>query len=245
MQSILALLLALLYTLTNHARHNELVAMRAVGVGLWRICLPYLAVGIVFGGVMFGVTEMLGPRASTRAAELTSNAAPGQMASDWCGPINIVRGKGSMRQSIEHARFNLKTGEMTGFVAELATADGGRKKFLPHDTGTRAEWKHDGWMFYRVLGQVYPEGSDIPQEEKLLDAIHLETLRITPAHLRERWRIQDLRRKFEVNKHKIGKHLLFTVAELRGFRRAQPDLKPGDPLYEQVNKDKAYYLYQK
>src|SRR6185503_16303607 len=40
-----ALLLALLYALTNHARHHELTAMRAAGVSLWRLCVPYLAVG--------------------------------------------------------------------------------------------------------------------------------------------------------------------------------------------------------
>src|SRR4029077_21069276 len=32
----LSLLLALLYALTNHARHNEITAMRAAGVSLWR-----------------------------------------------------------------------------------------------------------------------------------------------------------------------------------------------------------------
>src|SRR2546429_2429016 len=37
----MALLLALLYTLTNHARYHELTAMRAAGVSLGRICLPY------------------------------------------------------------------------------------------------------------------------------------------------------------------------------------------------------------
>ena len=42
-----ALLLALLYTLTNHARYNELTAIRAAGVSLLRICLPYLAVGLL------------------------------------------------------------------------------------------------------------------------------------------------------------------------------------------------------
>src|SRR6516225_5922155 len=41
-----ALLLALLYTLTNHARHNELTAIRAAGVSLWRLSLPYFAVGV-------------------------------------------------------------------------------------------------------------------------------------------------------------------------------------------------------
>src|ERR1700722_10488206 len=30
-----SLLLALLYALTNHSRHNELIAVRAAGVGIW------------------------------------------------------------------------------------------------------------------------------------------------------------------------------------------------------------------
>ena len=230
-----ALLLSLLYTLTNHARHNELVAMRAAGVSLWRVCLPYLTVGIVLGGVMFCVTEFLGPSASARADELEGNEGSGKTVSDWRGPINFVQGKGSARQSIENARFNLKTGEITGFVIELATEDGGRKKLLSQDPSTHAEWKRGGWMFYRVLSQVYPKGSDFPQEEKFLDAVHLESLRITPEHLRAQERIQALHQKFEKHKLKIGKHLLFTVAELRGFQQAQPDLKPGDPLYAQVN----------
>jgi lipopolysaccharide export system permease protein len=35
-----SLLLALLYALTNHNRYQELTAMRAAGVGLWRMSLP-------------------------------------------------------------------------------------------------------------------------------------------------------------------------------------------------------------
>src|SRR5438046_6123231 len=41
----IALLLVLLYSLTNHARDNELTAIRAAGVSLLRLCLPYLMVG--------------------------------------------------------------------------------------------------------------------------------------------------------------------------------------------------------
>jgi lipopolysaccharide export LptBFGC system permease protein LptF len=36
----IALLLALLYALTNHGRHNELIAMRAAGLSLGRISVP-------------------------------------------------------------------------------------------------------------------------------------------------------------------------------------------------------------
>src|ERR1700734_3607076 len=38
-----SLLLALLMALTQHARHNEITAMRAAGISLWRICAPYFA----------------------------------------------------------------------------------------------------------------------------------------------------------------------------------------------------------
>src|ERR1051326_4392324 len=41
------LLLALLYALTNHARHNELTAMRTAGISLGRLALPYVVVGLL------------------------------------------------------------------------------------------------------------------------------------------------------------------------------------------------------
>ena len=50
----MSLLLALLYALTNHARHHELTAMRAAAIPLWRMTLPYFVVGLLFSiGVAF------------------------------------------------------------------------------------------------------------------------------------------------------------------------------------------------
>ena len=57
----ITLLLALLYTLTNHARHNEITAMRAAGISLWRICAPHLAVGVAASLLLFGLNEWLVP----------------------------------------------------------------------------------------------------------------------------------------------------------------------------------------
>jgi len=51
----IALLLALLYALTTHSRHNELTAIRAAGVSLWRLALPYLAVGFLFSAALLVV----------------------------------------------------------------------------------------------------------------------------------------------------------------------------------------------
>jgi lipopolysaccharide export system permease protein len=56
------LLLSLLYALTHHARHNEITALRAAGVSLWRLCTPYFIVGLVAVGIYFTLNELLVPR---------------------------------------------------------------------------------------------------------------------------------------------------------------------------------------
>jgi lipopolysaccharide export system permease protein len=58
------LLLAMLYTLANHARYNEITAMRAAGISLWRICAPYFAVGVVASFALFALNEFLVPRST-------------------------------------------------------------------------------------------------------------------------------------------------------------------------------------
>ncbi len=56
------LLLALLYALTHHARHNEITALRAAGVSLWRLCAPYFVIGLVAAGTYFVMNELVVPR---------------------------------------------------------------------------------------------------------------------------------------------------------------------------------------
>lgn len=66
----ITLLLALLYALTHHAKHHELTALRAAGVSLWRLCVPYFVVGIVAGGVYFALNEIAVPRAADWSEEI-------------------------------------------------------------------------------------------------------------------------------------------------------------------------------
>jgi lipopolysaccharide export system permease protein len=64
----IALLLALLYALTQHARHNEITALRAAGISLWRLCVPYFVVGLAATAVMFWLDEGLVPYCNEQAA---------------------------------------------------------------------------------------------------------------------------------------------------------------------------------
>jgi lipopolysaccharide export system permease protein len=64
------LLLALLYALTHHARHNEITALRAAGVGLWRLCAPYFVVGLLTTGLYYVVSELAVPGCQKWSAEI-------------------------------------------------------------------------------------------------------------------------------------------------------------------------------
>ncbi len=72
----IALLLALLYALTNHARHHEITAIRAAGVSLWRLLLPYFAVGFAVSVALFALYQFLVPDSSEAAEAIKNRRQP-------------------------------------------------------------------------------------------------------------------------------------------------------------------------
>lgn len=68
-----SLMLATLYTLYNLTRNNELTAMRASGISIYRIMLPFLLIGIVFSLATAAVQELVIPQAMEWAQELKDN----------------------------------------------------------------------------------------------------------------------------------------------------------------------------
>jgi LPS export ABC transporter permease LptG len=68
----MSLLLAVLFCLSNLGKHNELIALRASGVGIGRIALPLLACGALATVVVFALNQSLVPRAKERADSFLS-----------------------------------------------------------------------------------------------------------------------------------------------------------------------------
>ena len=110
----IALLLAMLYTLTNHARHQEITAIRAAGVSLWRLTLPYFGVGLVASLALFAANELWVPQSGERAETIMKR----HLAADPHAP-----GRNEYRNLyFENTRdgrrwriglYNTETGEMT------------------------------------------------------------------------------------------------------------------------------------
>jgi LPS export ABC transporter permease LptG len=59
------LLLALLYTLTQMSRRNEIISMLTAGISLYRIFLPLVMVGLLMTGVLAALNYQLAPQAGS------------------------------------------------------------------------------------------------------------------------------------------------------------------------------------
>src|SRR5262249_7138424 len=72
----MAFLLSMLYTLTNHARHNELTAIRAAGVSLGRLSMPYVLVGFFLSLTVFALNELWVPQSLDAAEQILARRQP-------------------------------------------------------------------------------------------------------------------------------------------------------------------------
>ena len=66
----LSLFFGLLFSLVTLSKNNELLAMRAVGIGIPRACIPMILISVLAGVAMFCLTELLVPTSTEQADEL-------------------------------------------------------------------------------------------------------------------------------------------------------------------------------
>ena len=152
-----ALLLALLYTLTHHARHNEITAMRAAGVSLWRICAPYFAVGLAASAVLFALNESLVPSSAAWADRILHRYVH---SSDDSGTQKGYRGyfNAGARRLWQFTEYRVQTAEMTGPKVSWPLPDGSWRELKAE----RAVHTNGAWTFfnateYEQTGQTAPE----------------------------------------------------------------------------------------
>ncbi len=152
----IGLLLALLYALTNHARHQEITAIRAAGVSLWRLSLPYLGVGLLASLALFAINEYWVPTSDVRARAIQKRHQP----RDPTAPApNEYRGLGfdNTRDGRKWVIgvYNLRTGEMIEPKVYPIRPDKSKPWELRADRAQRI----DGvWTFYNA--RAYKEAAD-------------------------------------------------------------------------------------
>jgi lipopolysaccharide export system permease protein len=208
----MALLLALLYALTNHARHHELVAMRAAGLSYWRLAVPYLAVGLIASLGLFYLNERCVPQSEAAAEQILNRyqkvhgAAAAQAR--W-HPLNFKNEWDNRIWNI--GAFNLETHQMLRPQVEWSLPDGSRR----HIIAERAEWTNGCWTFFNVEEPDY-QSLNRTQTNRLAMAEFSET----PDLIMSEIKVSSL------SSVHAAKRPQLSIAEIRNYLRLHRRLTP-------------------
>ena len=157
----IALLLALLYALTHHARHNEITALRAAGVSLWRLCLPYFVIGLAATGIYFALNEIAVPRCNNWSDRILTRYVHD------AGPVESKTHfyKGGFRNARAHRNWLIE--EFDSAAATMVhpnvtwTSPDGSWHALVAD---HAVFTNDSWTFFnaQLFAQLTAHGNFVP-----------------------------------------------------------------------------------
>ena len=223
----IALLLALLYSLSGHARHNELTAMRAAGLSLARLSLPYLSVGLVFTATLFALNEFWVPRADEAARELvarhrrSTRSAAGR---EWFHNLHFRNARDGRIWNI--GAFNTVTFEMRNPQVEWSTPDE-YHRLIAHS----AVRSRNCWVFPDVQEII-----TIPGKPET-DTPGLQTNTLTRCDFSET--PEQIKSEIKVSRSgnfRTAKDVQLSIGELLDYLRLHPDLSRRDraPLYTKL-----------
>lgn len=145
-----ALLLALLYTLTYLGRHNEITAMRAAGVSLWRISAPYFVVGFFASLALFALNEFCVPQSNDWSEQILNRYTPKAVmkTSDTDATDALAFQNDRAHRTWFFRQFHVRTGELEGVIV---MTNGWRLE------ADRAVYTNGLWEFFHVAEYIQRE----------------------------------------------------------------------------------------
>lgn len=181
----IALLLALLYALTHHSRHNEITAMRAAGVSLWRICIPYFVVGFFASAVLFALNEFAVPRGADWADQILNRYIE---KNDALNSKQQVLGfqNDRAKRSWFFAQFKFRPPQLD----DVTVIDAARGLRLDAD---RAVYTNRIWEFFNAMKYVQPQtgGPFVPALQTNATVLAMPEFSETPREMQIELRIAE------------------------------------------------------
>jgi lipopolysaccharide export system permease protein len=212
-----ALLLAMLYALTQHARHNEITAMRAAGIGLWRLALPYLVTGFFLSVALFVINELWSPDADVRGEFIKArHAQKGGVKSDpsLVQNLGFVNARDGRNWTIK--LFNTETMEMTQPVVISTERDGSQLSLY----ASSAVRSNGVWFFFYVREfRGDPGSKTAPVPTIQADVMPRPDFNETPDEIRSELRIKA--RMVAKNRHNKKD---IPLAEIKDYVAIHPNI---------------------
>jgi len=214
-----SLLLALLYALTNHARHQELTAMRAAGLSLLRLCVPYFCAGFFFSVVLYLLNERWMPDSVDVAEQIRKRhvaAETGAADPKWHRDLTFHNDRDDRLWRI--LAYNAESGEMREAYVEWKPPGGSRRELFAE----RAIRTNGVWTFYTARVLIPPASPGGLALWQPTNELAIAEFSETCEQIRSEIKISQL------NRSKAARRIQLSVAEILDYKRLHPDLRALD-----------------
>jgi lipopolysaccharide export system permease protein len=183
-----AFLLAILYALTNHARHQELTAMRAAGLSLARISAPYLFVGFLLSLGLFALNELWVPRSADAAEQIRRRRITDSvMRAATQGALKVgfvLRGGGTCY----FGAYNLESTVALDTHLVLPEPDGGWQ-IIQAPSGV---WTNGAWTLFNAEIDIYPPEAGATPLHSRTNQLVVTRMIETPEQVKSHVRVSRL-----------------------------------------------------
>jgi lipopolysaccharide export system permease protein len=168
------LLLAVLYSLSQLTRHSEIIAMRAGGVSIYRIVLPFIGVGMAAALLTAFINEKIAPDSAWRAEKFLDYQKAGKDEAIFFARNLALKDRNHvwMIQKLDtrdNSMYNIELVEQRpdGTDAVKINAD-------------KARWLDGRWWFMDMTSQAYRENGDLDGPPEMIMQKEMRDLQETP-----------------------------------------------------------------
>jgi lipopolysaccharide export system permease protein len=205
--------------LTNHARHQELTAMRVAGISVWRLTAPYFAVGLAFTLALFALNEFWVPKSVEAVEAILHRGAPSASETGegrWHPKLHFHNARDGRFWSL--GAFNLDTFEMRNPHVSWRTSDRTERSL----NARRAVRTNESWLFLDVEEFTYRPTGEVDTTSMKTNALVVPEFTETPEQIKSEIRINQLRSV------SAPKGAQVSLAEILNYLRLHPNPSPKD-----------------
>jgi LPS export ABC transporter permease LptG len=163
----ITLLLGLLFALYQLTRHNEIIAMRASGISIYRVMLPFLLLGVVFSLITVHISENVAPKALAWTDQYMENLR----RPDENQMLNLRFRDPESNRTWDIQELNLETFEIRNVTVVQRRLETDTIQYVIG--AQRGVWMDSHWAFYDVVTQNHsvegwPQGPPVSDPVRLM-----------------------------------------------------------------------------
>ena len=147
-----AVLLAVIYSLYQLSKNNELTALRACGISLNRLMVPFILTGFVISGIVLAVNETVGPRSAYWCHQFVREQ---KFDPSLVHFAQIAFKKENNNRYWYINRFDTRSFDLSGVEVIQMRPDSSNE--LSKTRADGGQWLDKSWIFTNVTIQAYDD----------------------------------------------------------------------------------------